>query len=131
MGGLARNAPALAALFLLVTLATLAMPGSPNFIGELYILFGAFDTAFVYGAVATVGVVLASVYMIRFFQRSMHNPSGEATASREIDATELALLLPAIAIVLVLAFYPQFVVDKIRPAAQQTLAGLTAEAPPR
>ena len=43
MGGAAMRAPVLAVLFLIVTLATLAMPGSSNFIGEFYILNGLFD----------------------------------------------------------------------------------------
>ena len=63
----------LATLFLIVTFATLAMPGSANFVGELLVLFGAFEDKLVYGLVASVGVVLAAVYMIRVFQRTMHN----------------------------------------------------------
>ena len=47
MGGMALRAPVLAALFLIVTLATLAMPGSPNFVGEILILFGTFEDKFV------------------------------------------------------------------------------------
>ncbi|MBI5311047.1 MAG: NADH-quinone oxidoreductase subunit M [Actinobacteria bacterium] len=120
MGGIARNAPVFAALFLIVSLATLAMPGSANFVGELYILFGAFDGSFAYGAVATVGVVLAAVYMIRFFQRTMHGPGGSAE-SRELDGAELGLLLPAVLITLALAVYPQFVVTRIAPAADAAL----------
>ena len=77
MGGMALRAPVLAAFFLIVTLATLAMPGSPNFIGEILILFGAFEDKFVFGVVASLGVVLASVYMIRVFQKSMHNRNAE------------------------------------------------------
>ena len=73
---MALRAPVLAALFLIVALATLAMPGSSNFVGELLILFGTFQTKIVYGLVASAGVVLAAVYMIRFFQRSMHNRLG-------------------------------------------------------
>ena len=69
MGGMALRAPVLAALFLIVTLATLAMPGSPNFVGEILILFGAFEDKFVFGVVAALGVVLAAVYMIRVFQQ--------------------------------------------------------------
>ncbi len=56
MGGMALRAPVLAAFFLIVTLATLAMPGSPNFIGEILILFGAFEDKFVFGVVASAGV---------------------------------------------------------------------------
>src|SRR3954467_13694781 len=77
MGALAFRAPVLAALLLIAAFATLAMPGSGNFIGELLILFGTFNTKFVYGVVATIGVVLASVYMVRFFQRAMHGHGRE------------------------------------------------------
>ena len=69
LGGIAFRAPVLATLFLIVALATLAMPGSANFVGEILILFGAFEDKFVFGLVASVGVVLAAVYMIRLFQR--------------------------------------------------------------
>ena len=73
LGGLAMRAPVLAALFLIVTLATLAMPGSANFIGEFYILIGVFQAKIVYAFVAVVGVVFAAFYAIRLFQRTMHN----------------------------------------------------------
>ena len=66
----------LAALFLIVALATLAMPGSGNFVGELLILFGIFEHKLVYGIVASAGVVLAAVYMIRIFQRRDAQPRG-------------------------------------------------------
>lgn len=124
MGGIAKNAPLLATLFLIVSLATLAMPGSANFVGELYILFGAFDSAFVYGAVASVGVVLASVYMIRFYQRAMHGRTGAAVDSRELDGGELGLLLPAVLVILAMAVYPQYVVERIEPAADEALVTL-------
>ena len=52
MGGMAMRAPVLAALFLVVAMATLAMPGSSNFVGELLILFGIFQTKIVFGFVA-------------------------------------------------------------------------------
>ena len=49
------RAPILAAMFLIVTLATLAMPGSSNFIGEFFILNGAFQDKIVYAIVAMIG----------------------------------------------------------------------------
>ena len=73
MGGLALRAPVLAALFLIVTLATLAMPGSANFVGEFLILTGVFKAKIVYAFVAAIGVALAAVYALRLYQRSMHN----------------------------------------------------------
>src|SRR5206468_10830208 len=65
MGGLGFRAPVLAALFLIVALATLAMPGSANFAGEFLILTGVLKAKIVYALVAGAGVVLAAVYMIR------------------------------------------------------------------
>jgi NADH-quinone oxidoreductase subunit M len=132
MGGLALRAPVLAALFLVVTFATLAMPGSPNFVGEILILFGAFEDNFVYGVVASVGVVLAAVYMIRVFQRSMHNRPAEGVEPRELCRLDVATIVPVTAVVVALGVYPQFVLDrseeatvaKVEPAAQ---AGLQPE----
>jgi NADH-quinone oxidoreductase subunit M len=118
MGGLAKSAPVFAGLFLIVTFATLAMPGSANFVGEVYILFGAFNGAFWYGIVASVGVALAAVYMIRFFQRSMHNPESAEGHSRELNGSELGLLVPAVLAILALAIYPQYLVTKVEPAAK-------------
>ena len=86
MGGVAFRAPVLAALFLIVALATLAMPGSSNFVGEFLILLGVFDAKIVIAFVASAGVVLASVYMLRMFIRAMHNRVARAgVESREIS----------------------------------------------
>lgn len=122
MGGIAKGAPVLATLFLVVSLATLAMPGTPNFVGELYILFGALDGAFVYGVIASVGVVLAAVYMIRFYQRAVHGREGEGVESREISLADAGILLPAILVLIALAVYPQFMAEKTAPIAEPTLA---------
>jgi NADH-quinone oxidoreductase subunit M len=137
MGGLAFRAPLLAALLLIVTFATLAMPGSANFVGELLILFGAFNTKFAYGIVASLGVALASVYMIRFFQRAMHGRAGERTASRDIlpVGPDLVAIAPLVAVILALGVYPQAILkttDALAPlhrAAVAGAAGWTAYAP--
>jgi NADH-quinone oxidoreductase subunit M len=112
LGGMAFRAPVLAALFLITALATLAMPGSGNFIGEILILFGTFEDNLVYGLVASVGVVLAAVYMIRLYQGTMHGRTGVAVESREIDGVNLAAIAPLVAIVIALGLYPHFVVNR-------------------
>jgi NADH-quinone oxidoreductase subunit M len=116
MGGVAFRAPVLAALFLVVALATLAMPGSANFVGELYILFGIFDEKLAYGIVASVGVALAAVYMIRAYQRSMHGRLGAGVESRDLDRRELGLLAPLVVVIVALGLYPQFVLKRTEKA---------------
>ncbi|MDQ3934961.1 MAG: NADH-quinone oxidoreductase subunit M [Actinomycetota bacterium] len=116
MGGMAFRAPVLAALFLIVALASLAMPGSGNFVGELLILFGAFEDQLVWGLVASLGVVLAAVYMIRLFIRSMHNPLGAQAESRDLTRGELGVVAPLVAVILFLGVYPDFVVERTERA---------------
>ena len=84
MGGMALRAPVLAALFLIVALATLAMPGSANFIGEFYILNGLFQAKIVFAIVAISGVAMSAYYALRLYQRTMHNRKPDGVASREI-----------------------------------------------
>ena len=141
MGGVAFRAPALAGLFLIVALATLAMPGSANFVGELLILFGTFSTKLAFGLVASAGVALAAVYMIRMYQRSMHNRVGAAVESRDVTRGELVTIAPLVAVIVALGVYPHFVVARTerstvrqeRPAASLEHASETggqASVPP-
>src|SRR5215218_2748544 len=125
MGGMATRAPVLAGLFLVVTLATLAMPGSANFVGELLVLFGAWETKFVYGVVASAGVALAAVYMIRFYQRSMHYRTGLEVASREMSLRDGLVLVPLVVVILALSVYPQLVLDRSEDATKGKLAPAT------
>jgi NADH-quinone oxidoreductase subunit M len=122
LGGMAFRAPVLAALFLIVTFATLAMPGSANFIGEVLILFGAFEDKLVYGLVASVGVVLAAVYMIRVFQGVMHRRVGPDVKSRDIDGLNLAAVAPLVVVIVALGLYPQFVVKRTEDATTASIA---------
>ena len=85
MGGVAFRAPVLSTLFLIVALATLAMPGSANFAGEFLILLGLFNTKLAIAIIAFTGVAMASVYMLRMFIRAMHNRVG---AERQVVRPE-------------------------------------------
>ena len=127
LGGMAFRAPVLAALFLVTALATLAMPGSANFVGEILILFGAFEDNLVYGLVASVGVVLAAVYMIRLYQGTMHGRVGPAVESREIDRVNLAAVAPLVALVIALGVYPHFVVERTERDVQQAIGEVHRE----
>jgi NADH:ubiquinone oxidoreductase subunit 4 (subunit M) len=112
MGGMATRAPVLAALFLVVTMATLAIPGSSNFIGEFYILNAVFQVKIVYAIVASVGVVLAAFYALRFYQRSMHNRLPEGIASREVSWRENLVVAPLVVCIVALAFYPGLILER-------------------
>jgi NADH-quinone oxidoreductase subunit M len=88
------------------------MPGSANFIGELYILNGLFQAKIVYAIVASVGVALAAYYALRLYQRAMHNRAPEGVESREISRREGAVLVPLVLCIVGLALYPQLVLKR-------------------
>jgi NADH-quinone oxidoreductase subunit M len=128
MGGMAMRAPVLAALFLIVALATLAMPGSSNFAGEFLILLGTFKSKLVIASIAFLGVVGAAVYALRLFISAMHNRPSVRVGSREIVIPEMAAIAPLVLVILALAFYPQFVLRRTEPSVQATV-GATASHP--
>src|SRR5437763_8610300 len=103
MGGIAFRAPVLAAFFLVIALATLAMPGSSNFIGEFMILLGVFKAKLAIAIIAFAGVVGASFYALRVFIGAMHNRVGPTVGSREAGRADLAALIPLAPVVLVFA----------------------------
>jgi len=124
MGGLAFRAPVLTALFLIVALATLAMPGSPNFVAEFLILLGVFQEKIVFAIVASVGVVLAAVYMLRAYIRTMHGRVGPRATSREMRRRDGLVLVPLVAVLLFLAVYPQFALRRAEPGVLTAVASV-------
>jgi NADH-quinone oxidoreductase subunit M len=126
MGGIAFRAPVLASLFLIVALATLAMPGSANFVGEFLILLGVFKAKMAIAIVGFLGVVLASFYALRLFIRSMHNRVGAAVRTHEITLGDMAVLAPIVAAILFLAFYPQSELHRTEGSVKSSLAAPSA-----
>ena len=107
MGGIAFRGPVLATLFLIVALATLAIPGSANFVGEFLILLGLFQTKQAIAIIAFAGVAMASVYMLRAYIRTMHNRTGPEVASRDLSLRDGIVLVPLVLVILAFALYPQ------------------------
>ena len=121
MGGLAFRAPVLASLFLIAALATLAMPGSANFVGEFLILLGLFETKLAMTVIAFSGVVLASVYMLRMYIRSMHNRPGEKTDSRELSVGDALVIVPLVLLIIAFALYPQAALRDSEPSVKASI----------
>jgi NADH-quinone oxidoreductase subunit M len=123
MGGIAFRAPVLATLALVATFATLAIPGSSNFVGEFQILLGVFNTKLPIAIIASTGVVGAAAYALRLFIRSMHNRVGEKVTSFEVTGREAIAIVPILLVVLVFAFFPQFGLERSSKAITRSEAG--------
>lgn len=130
MGGIAMKAPVLASIFLIVSLATLAIPGTSNFVGEFLILLGVFKSKLAIAIIAFTGVLMASVYALRLFIRAMHNRRGEHVSSKEISIMDGAVLVPLVAVILFLALYPQLALHRSESSVKAAVASAQAASQP-
>jgi NADH-quinone oxidoreductase subunit M len=128
--GVAKVAPVLAALFFISGLSALALPGLSTFISEFLVLVGTFTQYKVAATLATTGIVLAALYVLLAYQRTMQGPLMQAHAAmKDLKAREVAALAPLLLIMLVLGFYPKPVTDVINPAITATMQDVGAHDP--
>ncbi len=121
-GGVQKVAPVLAGMFLISGLAGLALPGLNTFVSEFLVLIGTFTKYQVAAALATTGIILAAIYILWMYQRTMTGPvRPEVAGMPDLHARELWAVGPLIALIIVLGVYPKPVIDLINPAVRQTL----------
>ncbi|WP_435109489.1 NADH-quinone oxidoreductase subunit M [Nocardiopsis synnemataformans] len=121
-GGVQRIAPRLAGVFLVTGLAGLALPGLAPFVSEFLVFVGVYAFSPAPAIIAAVGVVLAALYILWMYQRTMNGPTREdLTGLRDLSARETWAVAPLLALILLLGLYPQPVLDVINPAVERTV----------
>ncbi len=128
--GLQKVAPIFAGAFTLVMLSSIGVPGLNGFVGEFLILIGSFRTARWYVVVATVGVILAALYLLWAYQRVFHGEPDEANKTfPELKLSEGLVLLPFAVLIVVCGIYPKPMLDRIEPSMTRILQRVEAEVP--
>ena len=117
-GGLKRVLPKLSAAFLIVTLASIGLPGLNGFVGEMLILLGAFRWDPRFAAVAACGVLLSAVYMLWMFQRVNYGPVTHEENEHLPDLTtrERCTLWPAVVMTIVMGVAPMWFLKPMEPS---------------
>jgi NADH-quinone oxidoreductase subunit M len=129
-GGVQKVAPLLAGLFLIASLAGLSLPGLSTFVSEFLVLVGTFSRYKVPAVFATAGIILAAIYLLWMYQRTMNGPVREGVAGMpDLRARELWAVGPLIALIIALGVYPKPVLDIINPAVHQTLTQIHVHDP--
>ncbi|MGE5619828.1 MAG: complex I subunit 4 family protein [Sphingomonadaceae bacterium] len=114
LGGLASRWPVLAALFTLVMFSSVGLPGLNGFVGEFLILLGAFQSWPVVAVTAASGVLLAAIYLVWMFQRTMHGADcGAGSGAGDLSAREIATLLPLVVMIVWIGVFPSTFLSKI------------------
>ncbi|MFE6775230.1 NADH-quinone oxidoreductase subunit M [Streptomyces sp. NPDC057702] len=129
-GGVQKVAPVLAGTFLIGGLATLSLPGLAPFVSEFLVLVGTFSRYPAIGIVATVGIVLAALYVLVLYQRTMTGPVKAGVENMpDLRARELTVVVPLIALLVFLGVYPKPVTEMIDPAVGHTLSVVDKQDP--
>jgi NADH-quinone oxidoreductase subunit M len=126
-GGLKAVMPRLVAAFLLITLASIALPGMNGFVGEFLILVGSFLWSSKLAAFAASGVILSAVYMLWMFQRVNY---GEVTNEKnrtlpDLTPREWAMMIPTIAMCIVMGVVPGVFLRPMEASVKRTIERVT------
>ena len=117
--GIQHVAPIFAGVFTVVMLSSVGLPGLNGFVGEFLILIGSFGPARWWTVVATVGVVLAALYLLWAYQRVFHGEPDEANSTfKELTLKEGLLMSVFVAIIVATGIYPKPILDRIEPSVK-------------
>lgn len=133
-GGLWKAMPVLGALALVVTLSSMGLPGLNGFVGEFTILLGAFGSqhlgSFWFAGAATLGVILAAIYLLWMFERVFLGPLARNGEQGWVDLSgrEVLTLLPILVLIFWIGLYPKPFFALLNPTAENLAALLQTAA---
>lgn len=120
-GGIAKNMPVYATIFMIFMLGSVGLPGTSGFVGEFLTLLGAFQVNTIVATVAALGVVLGAAYMLLLYRNIAFGPqeNKEAAAMKDVSVREYSYFLPLIILVLWLGVAPNYILDRIGPSVNK------------
>ena len=123
-GGIVKNMPKYATLFMIFMLGSVGLPGTSGFVGEILVLMGAFQVDTAIGTLAASGLVLGATYMLWLYRQVIFGPAKNKDALKmsDVNTVEKIALVPLALMVLWLGVQPNFVLDRISPSVDNLLA---------
>ncbi|MEE1897534.1 NADH-quinone oxidoreductase subunit M [Flavobacterium rakeshii] len=120
MGGIRIQTPRFTSMFMILVLASVALPATFNFIGEFELLYSLAQTNIWIAVLGGTTIILGAFYMLRMFQQVM---LGEQNAKPFADVTfgEGFVFVAIIGVLLFFGLYPKPIIDFITPALENTL----------
>ena len=109
---------------MIVTLSSVALPGTNGFVGEFLILLGTWQTSPAIAAVAGLGVVFGAVYMLWMFQRVMLGPitHRENEKLKDLSTREIFVLAPLLVAIFAMGVSPNFILNRLQPSIDRFLS---------
>ncbi|MGB1654042.1 MAG: complex I subunit 4 family protein [Acidimicrobiales bacterium] len=127
LGGLQKPAPIFAAVFMVVLLSSIGLPGLNGFVGEFLALIGAFAAFKWWATAAATGVIIAALYLLWAYQRVFHGPVDDDNADMaDLTWSEGAIMLPFLVAIFFMGLYPKPVIERMEPAVDALIAHVEA-----
>jgi len=127
-GGLVNNMPRYAVVFMIFTLAAVGLPGTSGFVGEVLVLFGAYQASTWLAVIAATGVVLGATYMLYLYRRICFGPldKPDLLNLKDLDKREFLIFAPLVAVVIWMGIYPSFFLDVMHASVAELIANYEA-----
>lgn len=123
-GGLVKNMPKYATVFMVLMLGSVGLPGTSGFVGEFLTLMGAFQVDTIVAVFATTGVVLGAAYMLVLYRRVVFGEqvNKDAAAMKDLNKLEYSYFVPLVLLVIWLGVAPGVVMDKVAPSVEKLIS---------
>jgi NADH-quinone oxidoreductase subunit M len=122
LSGLQKAAPIFAAVFTVVMLSSIGVPGLNGFTGEFLILIGSFLTARWWTVVAAAGVIIAALYLLWAYQRVFHGEAeGDNAEMPDLKFSEGLVLAPLLGLIVFLGVYPTPLLERVEPSVDRLI----------
>jgi NADH-quinone oxidoreductase subunit M len=120
--------PAYAAVFMVFMLASVGLPGTSGFIGEVLVLVGIFQVSTWVAALASIGVILGAAYMLWLYRRVIFGAltKDELKSILDLDRREIAIFVPLVLVVIWMGVYPSSFLDGIHASVQNLVDNYAA-----
>ncbi len=128
-GGIVKNMPKYATVFMIFMLGSVGLPGTSGFVGEFLALLAAFKVDTIVAGFAATGLVLGATYMLMLYRRMIFGPAENADALKmsDLNSREMLLLAPLAILVIWLGVFPGVIMDKISPSVDHLVADYQAK----
>jgi NADH-quinone oxidoreductase subunit M len=129
-GGLTKTAPLLTGFFLVASLSSIALPGLAGFVGEFMVLTGTYQRNQIAAVIATLGIILAAIYMLWLYQRVFTGPENDGTKNiMDLTTKQSLILTPVVVLTILLGLFPAPVFKVSENAVANTLKVLQVNDP--
>ena len=120
MGGIRTQAPKFTSFFLILVLASVALPGTFNFVGEFTVLYSLAQTNILVAVLGGSTIILGAYYMLKMFQNVMLGETN-IVLFKDLAANEIIVLIAIVGFLIFFGLYPKPIVDLVNPSLIEVL----------